>query len=271
MSVDSAAIKDLIAHGKGLAQPFEFGNKRIGLIVPEGFEFEELKDPYELAPHIRANPVFDKTKSFIEYVNKFKTSSTTIFGSVGSRVLTAIIDYHEPGAVKPCTHKAALDISYSRQYIDWVGINKKPLLQVDFADFIEEHQLDITEPDGATMLEIVTTLQSKTSIDFQSHARLNNGTISLKYNEEQQTTAGKSNQLTVPSRLEVTIPVFSGEERRYAVNPFLRVNINQGRAGFTVKFIELDDLIEVAFSDLCDRVSEATGLPILFGQSNSNR
>lgn len=264
MDLSSEAVKTLIAHGAQTAQLKELHNGDQVIILPEGYEHSVFKkDEYRLTPFIQASPTFLTDTSLIAYVNEYKSPTTKIFAN--DSVVRAVLNYHSKEAAAHASHIAVLTLKHSREWSAWMEVNGRPLDQKTFAEFIEENLLNVLDPDGATMVELVSTLESKTEVEFSSNIRNDNGTQRLVFDEKQtaQGTTSKG-KMDIPRKIKLGLPVFKGGDP-YPMEAFLRTRINAGKATFIVKLDNPTRVSDKAFSDVCAEITNQTGLAILEG------
>lgn len=256
-------VQRLLAVGKASGVPIDLPNNDKGVIVPEGYLIQTYEDHYQLPPYINnESPEFLKLESFIEYVKIFQSSALRIFGTFDSSSITAFLDYHEKDKVAPVSHRATLILRNSEEWTRWKLIHNKEQEQLPFAEFIEENRLNILDPDGATLLELVTNLESKTEVNFQSSVKLNNGTMKLAY-QENQVTKGNGT-IDVPTKLKLGLPVYR-YGAAYPLEAFLRVRPRGGKVTFVVKLDNPHVVVAKAFADVCSEIQNQLGLSVLEG------
>ena len=206
--------------------------------------------------------------SFVSYVKQFAKETTRLSYCKGSATFTAVFDYHSPagnGTPGRKAHKAVLSLGHSDAWNAWIGINELNLGQVQFAEFLEDHLGDIRSPDGATMLEIASTLQVNRKVSFTSAKRLDNGTVNFAYQEDDSAQAGVKGTFAVPQDIVLGLVVFDGDTEGYEVKAKFRYNLDTGKLTFKVKLLNLDRVVELATADIVERIQAATNIEIWRG------
>lgn len=99
--------------------------------------------------------------------------------------------------------------------------------QEEFAEFIEDHLEDIVDPPAADMLELAQTFHAHTTARFQRATRLQSGSVSLTYEEDEQVTAGGDRSITIPREFTIAVRLFAGVER-FKVTARLRYRVGRG-------------------------------------------
>lgn len=231
--------------------------------VPQDFTVISLEQYLGKPRMIRASPVFLDPESYCVYVNRFKEEETTLFGDQPQLRIAALLDYHAPDGPAHCAHRATLQLRHSPEWQAWVGIHGKPIAQVPFAEFLEDHADDISDPDGAAVLEAAMDLEAKKTVAFKSGVNLRNGTQQLIYLEDLEEKKGKGT-ITLPSELFLEIPVFE-HGQVVGLKAKLRYRIDDGALSFIVKLQTVADKLREAFDLECREVNGATDLQVLFG------
>ncbi|KAA0571104.1 DUF2303 family protein [Azospirillum sp. Sh1] len=170
---DGTAI--LIDTLRGLTQaeriPLDtLGTAPAALVLPKDKKLESLKplfDAFRTAPQrIEQTVTLGTADSFIAYVSRFKTPSTSVFvdANPAKPSMVAAIDWHgvhrdwpgaSPDTGKPAldtspsfiTHKAKHQFPLSDELVAWLkAMNGDPMKQEDFAFFLQERERDIENP-----------------------------------------------------------------------------------------------------------------------------
>lgn len=236
------------------------------IMRPDG-TLEHLRPLDPVLSHVKQKVAALDTSSFVAYVNRFKVCAdgegekTTIFADPKGAKLRAVIDYHAGEKPDRCEHAITFDVPVSEQWSRWRAIDGKGMSQIEFAEFIEENCLDIVDPPAATFLDLVTGLQAKKKVAFESGVRLQDGSHQITFAEEVE--AKGRGQMLVPSEFSIGVPIyFNGEA--YKVRCLLRYRIHEGALTFFIKLHRRQFLEYTAFSDVCTAVSTGTSLPVLY-------
>lgn len=138
--------------------------------------------------------------SFIAYINRHKSDAATVWAD-NAGGMTAYLNDHEPtptigtseanaGAAGWRDHSVKLRREQTPGYAAWVKASGVELTQKQFAEFLEDRIGEITNPDGADLLEVATFFQAHTKIGITSARNLSNGEIQLHYTEEEDKSVG---------------------------------------------------------------------------------
>lgn len=244
------------------------------VVVPEGYELS-LIDPIDkpLPASIHATVRHDTDESFIAYVNDFKDDAMRMFVERAAAKVTVIFDYHrnanDPGVLSSnvgrLTHKAVYPMPWSPQWLRWKGLADRPgVNQKTFMEFIEENGEDITAPAWVDLIDMVSRVQSKKNIEFTSGLRLSDGSIEVAYKEEAEHSGGSLKTVTMPSEIEIGIPVFV-DGPAYAIKVFIRYEVDQGKLAFKIVLHRWEFTVEDAMKTAVAKIEEATGLTAHWG------
>lgn len=232
------------------------------ILVPAGTALVSLEDRLATPVRVREDQKFIDADSFAGYVGRFKTPQTVLVASVSALTLTAHIDYHgDDGLPSWNTHKARLVSIPSPDWKVWTGSNEKAMAQVPFAEFLEDQNHCIVEPDAATMVEIALNLQSKTDVTFQSKINISNGLATLMYAE---TAASGVESMAFPTKLHICVPPFQGS-KPVDLLVRMRYRINGGNPTIFYKLDRPDRVVEESLRAEWEKAGKALELPVLVG------
>lgn len=207
---------------------------------------------------------------FSEYVNRHGGKQTEIWADQPGNTVVAVIDANasaEAGIDERFgyeRHRVSLKLEHTPGWIAWVkGQGQGP--QDRLAEHIEEWAENVFSPSGAEMLEIAQTLQGSRNANFTSGSRLSNGEVNLAYTEELKGAAGKSGNLSIPEEFELGLVPYVGGNAYRVVAKF-RWRLDGGRVSVGYKLIGLERILEEAFKDVMNEISEATEFPVFAGR-----
>lgn len=210
--------------------------------------------------------VFDSA-SFCEYYTLFMDVNSRIFADETNDKILAVLDYHAAGENAPRwgQHRIDLTLRHSPEWTLWTGNSGQvhKMNQEDFALFIEDNSPDVIEPNGATMLEVARDLSASTDMEFGSSIRQLDGSVAFKYTEQTKGTFGK-NQLAVPERFVISIPVHIGSER-VSLTARLRYRIASGKLTFWYDLLRADAVERDAFIAVHAAIGQKLGVTIING------
>ncbi|MFH7764559.1 DUF2303 family protein [Acinetobacter sp. BSP-28] len=247
----------------------EAGGKLPFVVVPEGgsaHTFSGLLDrPLQLKQAVRLHTA----KDFIAYVNRFADPNSVIFVDVLAGKIQAVLDYHETGVntetnanaiQRHCEHNAHFNVEKTPEFIKICEKSGVAMSQQDFALFLEDVMPYINQPAAAELYEIVSTLSAKTSVDFKSGIRTDNGQVSLTYNEKIDASAGREGALSIPEQIVFGIQVHRGGSH-YALPARFRYRIKDGVLRLWYDLDQLEKAIERSMEDTVDYIKNGKTNP----------
>ncbi|MFT4171783.1 MAG: DUF2303 family protein [Rhodocyclaceae bacterium] len=256
-----------------LAGAPEGARKRIAL--PPGWKMEE-KDDSKLAPApFRKLAVvrLHDAESFTDYIQRHGIENqTTIWCAAnytaGSVQFLAVVNDH--GAASHAAawrdHRATFQPEFSEEWKRWVGMNKKPFTQVEFAAFIEDNIKDVASvegsPTGSQMLEMAIAFEANQDVRFKSAVRLQNGGVQMAFIQDDD--AQTLQKMQVFDRFSIGLPVFWNGDA-YRIDARLRYRVRDGKLTFWFELIRQDKVLEAATQTLIQAIREKTAMPFFFG------
>ena len=241
-------------------------------VVPVDYQVEDLERFQERPNRARAIVNAHSPEDLVSYYNRFCTSDSLLFADMIHCRIEAVLDWHEraaegvPGGegvealpAKPITpahreHRVQWNARFDDRWQHWTLANGQKMTQVEFARFIEDNLPDISDPDGATVLEVSKHLDAKKSVDFVSAIRLSDGATQFGYAEEVQAST-KKGTMEVPEAFTLAIPVFQYGDL-YEVIARLRYRIKEGKLELWFDLLNPTRVRDAAFEKIMDQVKE---------------
>jgi len=257
-------LKAAIAFGKKQVIETKFDQTPV-FIIPNDMKVEQLheisKAHYEKQPRpqtFKQSVELTTEDSFVEYFNRFATESSTVFVDDKTAVFTAVLDYHDsPDQPAWKRHTAIYKCPKTKEWDNWTNNNNVKMSQEDFALFIEDNLKEITEPNGADMLQIAANLKAKNDVDFKSAIRLDNGQVQFGYTETIQGQAGINGQLEIPEKIKLIMsPYFKGAA--YEIEARFRYRITPNGLTMWYTLIRPHVFSDDAFADIVEKVKSKT-------------
>jgi uncharacterized protein YfdQ (DUF2303 family) len=183
-----------------------------------------------------------------------------LYADVEARTLTIVFnDNKESGVAGWRDHRAQFKAELTPEAERWIknsGTDKQ-MSQTVFAEFIEDNFADLAGDHAQTLLEVATTIQAKTGINFSSAKRLDNGQTQMVYNETIDATAGASGTTTIPQTFMLGLRLFKGDKTGYAIKARLKYRLNSGALKFWYELDRVERALEDAFAGYVEKASES--------------
>lgn len=215
--------------------------------LPEDHTLENLAEllPYPLHHTKRINT--HEQAGFIEYVKRHTTAFTQLFCGNPSKnpFVKAIFDYNDQNGTPGHQHHICeYPMPFTQDWQSWIDHNEKSMDQLQFAEFLEDQQDNIVEPQGADLLKMVLNMQARTETNFSSAQRLEDGSIQIAYEEGNNGTG----MFELPHEFNLAIPVFQGGDA-YTITARLRTRLRSGNLSLFYKLVNPKKRIETAYED----------------------
>lgn len=224
------------------------------MIVPEGCNVVEAEQFLVNPCRVKSEREFVDIESFCEYVKDHKTSDTHIYASMQSGIIGAVIDHHTRTANEPRwgDHVPALHLQPTPDWERWIASDGTAMGQENLADFLEEMDHTIIDPEAAAIIEIVTAMRVNSDKRFTSKVNRTDGSFTFEYSEEHDTKG----TIKVPDKFTIHVaPYRSAEYVDLLVR--LRYRINDGSLKFFYSILRPDRAQEEAFNQVCQAIQES--------------
>lgn len=224
--------------------------------------------------------------SLIKHVNRFKDTDSVVFADTdrNNPTITAVLDYHKAGSSSDPRfgyHRSHYEFPVSDEWKAWTGASGREMSQGSFAEFIESRIVDVVEfsPEfksaqafaekcgitfatPAQVMELSRGLSITVDSKLATTVNLQNGIRQIQFSENHVGDNGTA--LKVPGAFLVGIPAFRGEAR-YQVCVRLRYRKSGATLNWIMDLWRHEEVFDAAIRDACEKVEQATGLPLLYG------
>lgn len=242
------------------------------LLVPDGYSADGLMPEYNvpLPDHIRQSVKIHELESFNAYVKQFATSTARIFATTNDKgaCFNAVLNYHEGGKEgKPAraTHRVAFEPEYSPEFAAWLKVNKQPMTQEQFLDHLRRWGSIVTSHTDADLIEIASSLDFTTAVEFTQHTERVKGGRKLHFNERVEGTGQlKGQTVTLPESLALKAAVFAGG-REYDLSTDVLYRPQNGQLRIILELRRENVVIRQAVKDLVADVEAGTGIAPFIG------
>jgi uncharacterized protein YfdQ (DUF2303 family) len=255
------------AYNAGIARDVVSGHGGTPFIViPSDSKLEDLEKLLPKPSRKRGVAALSEADSFVRYVNQHKTGDTAIFASVSDvgASFNAIIDFH--GKTDPAWggHQATFNLLPTVEWSRWMGQNKKDMTQMAFCEFLEENQLLFTDPDGASLLELILKLEGKVDAKFVSSTRLQNGSFKFAYEEDVSLQGSAPGAMVLPAMVQIHVIPFRGGSSE-VVSARLKYRLQDRKLMFRYETVTPHLIIKDCVDETVKEISTGTGITPLVG------
>lgn len=214
---------------------------------------------------------FSDVASFLRYVERHKTEATVAWCNFNPQTFalkfTAVLDDHAPSTAGWRGHKAVFEPDMSAEWKAWKGKDRQSFAQVAFAEWIQEHDEDISVANGLPtslqMLEMATNFVMNEERALKSAVRLQSGGTRLTYIADPDQGTVETMQLF--ERFGLGIPVFHGGAP-WGLTARLKYRNNGGKLSFTYELVRADRVHDGAAKELIATIRDGlASVPLLMG------
>jgi uncharacterized protein YfdQ (DUF2303 family) len=231
--------------------------KTYSVVVPAGAELRvlDLENRLDRPSRLRGTVAVATVDSLVAYVkDHHDDEETTLWVHPTSGAVVAVLNDHSvAGPASWGDHRAALTLIQTAQWLRWRELDGVLGDQQTFAEHIEDGASEIVSPDAATMLEIAQSFHAHTSAAFRQANRLQDGAVSLLYDENVEAKAGQRGELQVPAEFVLAVAPFVGEDP-YKITARLRYRLSGGNLRIGYKLDRPDEVIRDALEQIAEKL-----------------
>ncbi len=297
LGTEAAAIADLAGGGEHprVLTVTDAGGRRADVVATRDAEgawelhgVKPLLDVYNVLPdRRRGSAMLSDLASFVAHVNRFKSSASAIFADDDRKAprLVGVLDYHPAGGIEEadwCGHRAIYTFPLSDAWKAWIEVDRRPVGQQAFAEWVEARILDIADPAVATtaaratatalgdlqlaaparLLDLSRGLALRAGVAVKNVVNLQTGEMQVGYVTEHTDASGAP--LKVPGAFVVAIQVFRGGALYHLVAR-LRYRLKDGSLSWFYELHGAERVFDHAFAEAIDTAGKNTGLPVFVG------
>jgi uncharacterized protein YfdQ (DUF2303 family) len=243
----------------------------VHLLAPTGFKHIDLTELVAKTLPLRSRKAGMATlgdlDSFLTYAaDQAMHNQGYIYADLEGRKFTVVFnDYRDAEAAGWRDFRAVYQAQFSREFAIWLGRAGKSMEQEEFAIFLEDNIADVVEPSGEVLLQIATTLQAKTEINFNSSRRLDNGQVQLTYAEVIDARAGVQGSIEIPREFAIGVRLFQNGDGFKLKARFKYRLIGGGKIKFWYELDRVENAIEQAFLEYVAKVKAESNYTVLIG------
>lgn len=240
------------------------------VVVPPGYTHRDITDLIEkaqLTPARKRGTVQLKdVASLLAYLADQNASATAyVYANPDTRTMVAVFN-DQRAAPGWRDHQAQFKAEFTPEFDRWLSNNGSARArgQTEFAEFIEDNLADITEPFAQQLLNVATTIQATSGINFSSAKRLQDGQTQLTYTESIEARAGADGALSIPKEFTLGLRIFKNGGG-YLLKARLKYRLAAGSVKFWYELDRPERAVEDAFTGYVNEVREKSGYTVLVG------
>lgn len=240
-------------------------------VLPDGYRVDDVSAAIEKASQQRnraqGTVVLGDVDSLLAYcTDQGMEQYGYIYADPDARSMTAVFnDQRCPDFNGWRDHRAQFTAQLTPEFRKWLEHDKKAMGQGDFAEFIEDNFADLNGQDAQTLLNVATTIQAATGINFSSARRLQDGQVQLTYNEVIDAKAGADGALKIPQTFTLGLRIFKNGDG-YKLTARLKYRLAAGGVKFWYELERPERAVEDAFAGYVATVREKSGYTVLIGK-----
>lgn len=240
--------------------------------VPPGYRQDDITSLVEKASAApfrkRTSVALGDVPSLLAYCDdQQEQANAYIYADPDARSITAVFnDQRAAGQPGWRDHRASFKAEFTPEFQLWLAQNKQAKSQTDFAEFIEDNLADLQGEDATLLLNVATTIQATSGINFASARRLQDGQTQLTYNEVVDAKAGADGALKIPQTFTLGLRIFKNGGG-YKLTARLKYRLGGGSVKFWYELERPERAVEDAFTGYVSEVREKSGYTVLVGKA----
>jgi hypothetical protein len=268
---DVAAALDAVA-GTYVSGMFHDDIGNAHMFVAAGLRRETLPSLNPSLPNfVEQREEFVEPKSFERYLVGYKSSTAICRASLRQNSITAVLDYHGQarteagdGAVPGrCKHIAVLSCPWDLDYAKWRKVLGLFLPQEAMLEFLADMVHTIAAPAASELQEAFGDIHIGRVTRFRSRRNDKNGTVTVLYDEQDETGTTRDGSLELPDHVVLVLPMFQGGEVE-TLTAAVKVRMDKGQLLLGLAVPGLDKRERDGFRKIGDGVAEATSTPVFY-------
>lgn len=241
--------------------------------IPDGYKLHDLERLLPQPNRKRGKVITSDSDGFIFYVVKHGAHDlTVIYADIDSEKnhfnLTALLDDHAQNAAFWRDHRCEFKPKLAVEWARWVGKQKTPMSQSDFAAWLEDNLPDIADvpgmPSGTDILQMALGFEATADKRMRSKISLQSGGYQLEYVDDEDKDT--RTRMQVFERFTLGLPVFDGSDSAYPLEARLKYREKDGKLTFWFELIRHDRVFKRAVVDELNKIKTATEYPVIAGK-----
>lgn len=256
-----ALLADQAAASSHEIKEVEIGGRKM-LSVPDGRTIESyerfLPHPHRMSS-AQAEAVNDAA-SLLKLIQRFPAHPRLVEFSLASLTARCVLNYSTDE--KPGWGDCFITwkLNKHRDLLAWETRIAKPIPQVEFIEFLEDHVEDVKDaPMQSILLKVASELEVTSSAKFKSARDVHNGNFVLHCEMEGKTT------VEVPREFSLGLPIFEGLAIAYELPVRLNYTVTDGNLNFRLAFKNLNKAIDLAWAEVVESITSdlPEGVPFI--------
>lgn len=199
--------------------------------------------------------------AFVAAVLDYARPDSRIYADRDSMTMTCVVDHYAASQPEWGQHLIVYKMKLSPDWTVWTDCNKRKFEQIEFADWLEDNALVITDPKPAAIIELARNLEIRQSGMFKQASRVQDGSFDLTY-----TVNNEAVNVKVPERLRIELPVCVGDQTNVQLEARFRWRVADNRTRFFYDLYRVDDVLDRYWADVSKHAEDATKVKTLQGQ-----
>lgn len=207
-----------------------------------------LMDRHRAYPPAKAGKLTVETpEAAVRYAHRhLDADESTLWVEIDAGRVTIVFNDHSDADVAGwADHQVTMQLKRSPEWQAWSQLSGKLVEQSELARFLEEHILEVIDPDGSTLIEVAQTFHATQGVTFKSSQQLHSGEQRLVWEEDLQATAGLGKHVDIPTDLKIRLRPWLGVDP-IDVDAKFRFRVASGQLRLAVELLRMEEISRAA-------------------------
>ncbi len=244
---------------------------RVALAVTEqrGLEVQLLDDRVafdERPVRAKGTRTVSETLSFLDELNRYPLikGQSSLWGDYKKGRIAAVYNDHakETGPDRR-DNRLVLQLTPDEDWSAWHKLSGQFLPQEEFGDAVEQLLHTVVSPDQAELLEIIDSIRSSSSGEFESKIDRSNGAQKVAFKQDVTTKAGKTGELEVPKTILLRLRPWEGQVETYEVPAWFKLRVVGAGLLLCIQLKPTTLILRQAWTDTVTKIVDTVDIPVL--------
>lgn len=233
--------------------PVELGDRVLGRIVPQGYEFVYIDLPGIGVGEPRrktGGPLVHDAQSLIDYMSE-QDETPRLYAEIETGCIVAVFDDHTGPTAGRKLHRATYRVRATTEWAQLCQADGQFHGAQAFAELVEDLQHIIARPFTADLLDLIRKFKASKIASLTEHHDDKSGDRVFRYETETQI----SDELIAPDEFVLALPIYMGQAP-VEVRARFRYRAGSGGVQFGIRLVQRDLVLEQAFETEIESVEQ---------------
>lgn len=206
-----------------------------------------------------------ETLSFLDELSRYPLTAgeSTLWGDYKRGRIAAVYNDHHKEGPDHRDNRLVLQLTPDEDWTAWHKLSGQFLPQEEFGDAVEQLLHTVVSPDQAELLEIIDSIRSSSSGEFESKIDRSNGAQKVAFKQDVTTKAGKTGELEVPKTIVLRLRPWEGQVETYEVPAWFKLRVVGAGLLLCIQLKPTTLILRQAWTDTVTKIVDTVDIPVL--------